>query len=38
MIMDNQKVENIMKAFDNVSIEPALEEISIVADRFGIGP
>ena len=34
--MDNRKVENIMKAFDNVSIEPAVEEISIVADRFGI--
>ena len=34
--MDNQKVENIMKAFDNISIEPTMEEISIVADRFGI--
>lgn len=34
--MDNQKVENMMKAFDNVTITPAVGEISISADRFGI--
>jgi uncharacterized protein YlzI (FlbEa/FlbD family) len=35
MTMNNQAVENIMKAFSDVTIEPMLGELYIVADSFG---
>ena len=35
MTMDNRKVEEITKAFSDVTIVPTLEELYIVADNFG---
>lgn len=34
--MNNQAVENIMKAFSDVTISPSLQTIEIVADSFGV--
>ena len=35
MTMNNRKVEEITKAFSDVTIVPTLEELYIVADSFG---
>lgn len=35
MPMNNQKLESITKAFPDVTIEPTLGELYIVADSFG---
>ena len=35
MPMNNRKVESITKAFPDVTIEPTLGELYIVADSFG---
>lgn len=35
MKMNDKAVENIMKAFSDVTIEPTLGEVYIVAESFG---
>jgi hypothetical protein len=36
MTMNNKAVENIMKTFSDVTIEPSLQTVIIIAESFGV--